>query len=245
MKILARTAAAALATLVAAGSADAAIVTSVEAAGAQHSTRALTYGGENGLDGLSASYHSATDLQFGAFVSAAAGDFYADPANGAGGAGGTGNYLSASSFGTVLDFVDSTVNFFGLWVSTIDTGNTVTFFKGGNQVAEYNLADLFADHVAEASAYLGNPNAPFAGEAPGEAFAFFNFQSDQVFDRIWLTQNGIGGFEVDNLTLGYIARQQAGAALAMPEPASWAMMLVGFGAAGLGLRRRRGVPTIA
>ena len=48
-----------------------------------------------------------------------------------------------------------------------------------------------------------------------------------VFDGL----GGGGGFELDNLALG--------AASAVPEPATWAMMLLGFGLIGSSLRNRR------
>lgn len=48
-----------------------------------------------------------------------------------------------------------------------------------------------------------------------------------VFDGI----NGGGGFAFDNITLNDAA--------AIPEPATWAMMLAGFGLAGSAIRRRR------
>lgn len=48
-----------------------------------------------------------------------------------------------------------------------------------------------------------------------------------VFDGV----GGGGGFELDNVTLG--------AATAVPEPATWAMMLLGIGLIGASLRTRR------
>jgi hypothetical protein len=41
--------------------------------------------------------------------------------------------------------------------------------------------------------------------------------------------SGTNAFELDNLIFGSSA----------PEPATWAMMIVGFGAAGVALRRRQ------
>jgi hypothetical protein len=43
-------------------------------------------------------------------------------------------------------------------------------------------------------------------------------------------------FEIDNIAIN-----------AVPEPATWAMMLLGFGAIGIGMRRQRktGVPQLA
>ena len=49
--------------------------------------------------------------------------------------------------------------------------------------------------------------------------------SDVAGLRLSSTQNA---FEVDNLAIN-----------AVPEPATWAMMLLGFGAVGFAMRRRR------
>jgi hypothetical protein len=69
-------------------------------------------------------------------------------------------------------------------------------------------------------------------------YAFFNFQSDTAFNRIQLVQNGGGGFEFDNLTIG-------SSVSAAPEPGTWAMMLLGFGTIGYLLRTRRSAPAPA
>ena len=54
-----------------------------------------------------------------------------------------------------------------------------------------------------------------------------------VFDGL----GGQGGFELDNVVLN-------SAVAAVPEPATWAMMLVGFGGIGFAMRRRKnGVTT--
>ena len=63
---------------------------------------------------------------------------------------------------------------------------------------------------------------------------FGNTSLDRVvFDGI----GGGGGFELDNIVLNGTATG------AVPEPATWAMMLVGFGAIGGALRRRQKVAT--
>jgi hypothetical protein len=47
-------------------------------------------------------------------------------------------------------------------------------------------------------------------------------------DQQWLTAAGGNDFALDDITLSVA-----------PEPATWAMMIVGFGFAGAALRRRR------
>jgi len=231
---------AALVGIGAAGAANATITVSVEAAGAQHSTKALHYGGEGNFDGLGPGVYFTQTVQFDPNVSANMSTFFIDPASALGGAGGVGNYLTATPFGTVLRFPTSTVNYFGLWASTIASGNTVTFLNHDVAVASYDLADLFAALVPNPAGYLGNPTANYHGQNPDKAYAFFNFASDEVFDEIMLTRNGAGGFAVDNLTVGYINPVTASPDL--PEPATWATMLIGFGMAGAAMRHRRRVP---
>lgn len=50
-----------------------------------------------------------------------------------------------------------------------------------------------------------------------------------TFDRLVFAANGGGGFQLDNVNLN---------AGAVPEPATWAMMIGGFGLAGAAMRRR-------
>jgi PEP-CTERM motif len=67
--------------------------------------------------------------------------------------------------------------------------------------------------------------------------AFFGLTSDRQILSIAFGPNGgttqSGGFAIDNLTIG--------AAGAVPEPASWAMLIAGFGLVGATARRRRAV----
>jgi len=64
----------------------------------------------------------------------------------------------------------------------------------------------------------------------GNDTRFFGFVSDTAFTTLEFrgVQNDV--FGVDNV---------AGAAVAVPEPTTWALMILGFGAAGASLRRRR------
>ncbi len=105
-------------------------------------------------------------------------------------------------------------------------------------LGSYALKPLLA---GAPSGYWGNPNADYLGQDVWEPFAFFNFTSTTAFDRIDITQNGGGGFELDNITIGDPALAGRGppAPGPVPEPASWAMMIVGFGAVGVALRGRR------
>ena len=106
---------------------------------------------------------------------------------------------------------------------TVDVGyiGSIGFFAGATQVANYN----------DGTAFLGHKNVG-AGEVFGINLHLITSDTAfQVADTPWATQivvNAIGG---------------TGAAV--PEPASWALMIGGFGMAGAALRRRRAVAVAA
>lgn len=145
------------------------------------------------------------------------------------GAGGTGNGVAVRETGDLsISFTGTPLNYFGVWASALDANNTVAFYKGATLLGSTNLTAF-----PLSGAYAGNPSGPFAGQNGGEKYAFFNFRVTEGFDRVVLSQNGGGGFELDNITIG----------AAVPEPATWGMMIVGFGLVGLGVRRRMPVVT--
>jgi cyclic lactone autoinducer peptide len=182
-----------------------------------------------------------------------------------GGAGGSGQY--AVSFGgsrgqpyslTLTSVPGVSVNYFGYWLSALDAGNTLTFYEGNTQVYQFNAADVKAALVATGNygAYAGNPNANYAGNDYGEPFAYFNFyDTTGSFDKIVFSEvnNGSAGYESDNQTVGYkvITYGNGGSKTdvpnaapdatpnAVPEPATWTMMILGVGAIGAVLRSRR------
>jgi len=161
-----------------------------------------------------------------------------------GGAGGTGNYAVAfASTPYTLTLTSNPtldpqgINYFGYWLSALDAGNEVTFLNNGVVVGQLNPGQVTAA-VSGNSAYLGNPNAPFSGDNGAQPYVFINFyDTDGTFNEVQFTETNAkdGGYESDNHTVGYYTA----VASAAPEPASWALMLVGVGAAGAGLRGSR------
>ena len=71
-------------------------------------------------------------------------------------------------------------------------------------------------------------------------FVNFYATAGTTFDRVVFRESPtVGGYESDNHTVGYY-RTITGTGV--PEPATWAMMIIGFGAAGsmARIQRRRG-----
>ncbi len=230
-----RTAAAAalvLALLAGAPATAASIFSFVEAPGMQYGTVNFTYGGVEEFDGVRGYQSSyATDF-YGSDIHATISGFTASAADQFGGAFGGGGYASAGNPTTVSFTSGPAVNYLGLWASALDGGNSIAFYSHGVRLASFDLVERLAA-LTDATAYRGNPNAAYRGRNGGEAYAFFNFISDTGFDRVELSRNGGGGFELDNLTVGF-----AGAG-AVPEPATWATLVLGFGLVGSAARRRR------
>jgi hypothetical protein len=167
-----------------------------------------------------------------------------------GGAGGTGQYaVTFGNPGFSLDLSTSLpggVTYFGFWLSALDGGNTVTFFQGGTQLFAFNANDVrnFINGLPNASSYYCNPTASFAGQNCGEPYAFLNFYAggSTRFTRISFDQVTGGGYESDNHTVGRWNRISGTVFVipgsSVPEPASWALLLAGFGIMGA-LQRRR------
>ena len=170
-----------------------------------------------------------------------------------GGAGGTGQY--AVSFGgdrgapyslTLSAAPGVSVNYFGYWLSALDKGNTLTFYEAGQQVFKFTAADVLSaiSKIPDNGAYYGNPNPSNAGDG-GEPFVFLNFfDKTGSFDKIVFSEvgNGTAGYETDNHTVGFdVINPGNGVVIptGVPEPAAWALMIIGVGGVGAALRRRR------
>jgi hypothetical protein len=197
--------------------ANAATVVSIEAPRVQNTTKAIA--------GTTETFEGTQNGMFG-------GDIGTRDANIYGGAFGGGQYAFTNGTLTVTGF--SPTNFFGAWVSALNGENGIRFFSANNVVFEGNLVNLFNQSGGNSS-YFGNPNPNFLGQNPTEAYAYFNFMTDTTFDRVELYGYN-GTLEIDNVTIG-------SAVAAVPETATWMMMLAGFGMVGFGLRRRSSVKT--
>lgn len=222
-----------------ASAAPATVTVSLEAPGVQQTTQTLLHSEVATFDSLSGWVGSGNIFAGAISGTITDGGFLTPDANIYGGAGGTGKYGVVQTITTLQ--LSNSVTYAGLWASAIDgnfattLGNTVALYAGTSLVGSYALMPLLA---GTGSAYYGNPNSGVSGSNNSEPYAFFNFNSTTAFDRIDLIENGGGGFELDNVTIGNPSSASGGAG-AVPEPASWALMLIGFGATGAALRGTR------
>jgi hypothetical protein len=143
--------------------------------------------------------------------------------------GSTGQYFSAGPSTTThanVTIGNDISNFSLIWGS-VDTYNILTLETlGGEYIFDGNfIASLipgFAD--GNQSSPTSNPIVTFYLTGDDSQAVSFNMDS------------ATNAFEIDNIAVN-----------AVPEPATWAMMLLGFGAIGIGMRRQRktGVPQLA
>lgn len=94
-------------------------------------------------------------------------------------------------------------------------GMDIFGFLNNVQVGVINIASLGSGYTTVSGASLGNIDR-------------------LVFDGT----GGNGGFALDNLTLN-------AAVAAVPEPSAWALLILGFGAIGAGMRRRKTSATLS
>lgn len=118
------------------------------------------------------------------------------------GAGYTGKFaVNDSNLRTTnLTFADTTtgnnaagVKYFGLFYSSLDGGNQLTFYNGSTALAQFTIKNI---------PQLLNNNLAFKGGPYNQYGAFFNFYAGagEQFTKIQFTQNGGGGLESDNHT---------------------------------------------
>jgi len=140
----------------------------------------------------------------------------ADPA-----VGGQGDpYLSVLGGGAANFSFEGGLSSLGLDYGSADAYNTFVLFLSDGTTANYTGSDLINIGTAD-----GDQTAP----RTNGRLTFTT--SDGVFITGLRLLSGQNSLEVDNL----------GVVSAVPEPGTWAMMLLGFGAIGFSMRRRRQV----
>jgi hypothetical protein len=114
----------------------------------------------------------------------------------------------------------------GLDVGTILLTNGGTFTS-----AEFNLFNAAADTGSVVITVNGVPQTFNIGN--GQNFFGFQATGSDTITSISFNTNGSGVTDLRQVRLGGVT------AAAVPEPGTWALMLLGFGAVGVSMRRRR------
>ena len=154
----------------------------------------------------------------GKIVSGTLGDTYAAP--GVEGGFDVTRYLAAFPAG--LGQTAATLAEFGaytaasLYWGSIDDYNALDFYSGGTLLGTITGSDASVMPWGDRTAATTNRRVSFASDTP--------------FDRL-VFRTGQNAFEVDSLSF-------SGAVAAVPEPASWGLMILGFGAVGWSMRRQ-------
>lgn len=136
------------------------------------------------------------------------------------------------------------VNYFGYWLSALDSENYVSFWNGDEMLFEFNQGNVEALLTGKPE-YWGHPGpGEYEGDNDHEPYVFLNFFAPEgtVFDRVVFSQGpGNAGYESDNHTLGFYNRTSGTPVpppvQEVPEPA--ALGLLGAGLIGIAALRRR------
>lgn len=140
------------------------------------------------------------------------------------GSGLAGDSFFSGSGGTGIKF-----SFNAGVLGTLPTSAGVVWTDGGGDVTfrAYGPANVLLYETT----LSGIPDASFNGETGEDRF--FGYSSDSGISAIFLSNTG-GGIEVDHLQYG-----AAGVVVGVPEPSTYALMLVGLGVVGFMGRRRK------
>jgi hypothetical protein len=170
------------------------------------------------------------------------GNFTVIGANAWGGSGGSQYIKTAGSATSYSLKLSQSVNYFGLWFSALDPGNSLSFYKGNTLVETFSPADyttMVGACPSATNSFCGNPNN---GLDPTEQFAYLNFyDSNGTFDTVVFRQIlNIGEFESDNHAIGNLtsAPQVTPITAHTPEPASLFMVGTGILSLAIGIRSK-------
>lgn len=140
--------------------------------------------------------------------------------------GSGNNGANAGSY--TLNFTGTAVHFLSFVFSTLDPSNQVTLNTSGGNLT-LSGAQILSGNPAGSTTTFGSIGADHLLDGR----VSYNFGLDQLNSITFTATGNQFAFEIDEI------------ALAAPEPATWAMMLLGFGLVGSQLRRRGRKPVLA
>ena len=134
-----------------------------------------------------------------------------------------GNFLTVAGGASYTVQAPSAAYLVSFLVGTLDTYNVVTL------ITNQNTYTLIGREIFGLAPVLGEPaNLP----VPNSGSVTYTFASGEVLQSISFSSRQTA-FEFDSI------------AFATPEPGTWAMLILGFGLAGFGIRRRKRRSTLA
>ena len=136
-------------------------------------------------------------------------------------AGDTTNYMSILGGKSETLTFSGTQNKFGLYWGSINSYNSIAFYLGNSATPFLTLFGNTLNAV---------PALGFNGDQSGALTNAYVTFTGLSFDKIVLASSG-NSFEFDNISYGNVGP--------VPEPSTWAMMLLGFAGLGFVYRRRR------
>jgi PEP-CTERM motif len=141
------------------------------------------------------------------------------------------NYMAVLGGGSEEIAYSGSKDSFGLYWGSVDTYNSLTFYSGDNLVATITGADL------------GPSVNPNGGQTDYASNAYVLITRLPQFDRVFASSSS-NSFEFDNVIAGGTPELPSSVA-AVPEPSTWAMLLLGFAGLGYVASRRRKAPISA
>ena len=145
--------------------------------------------------------------------------------------GDTTNYMAVLGGGSEQIAYSSLKDSFGLYWGSVDTYNSLAFYNGDSLVATITGADV------------DPPMSANGGQTDYASNGYVWITALPQFDRV-VAASGANSFEFDNVIAG-VGPGFPGASSAVPEPSTWAMLLVGFSGLGYAAFRRKRVPISA
>jgi hypothetical protein len=195
------------------------------------------YGSAATFDGVSAEAYGST-LPFGSFLDGGASFSGSGVVMNNGGQGSLGlyatpfgdatNYMAVLGGGSEAIAYSGLKDSFGLYWGSVDAYNSLTFYAGDVLVATISGADL------------GSSVSANGGQGDYGSNAYVWITALPQFDRV-VAASSSNAFEFDNVIAG-LAPRFTGAVAAVPEPSTWAMLLIGFAGLGYGALRRKRTP---